>query len=155
MGHVVSWGTLWPPWWSPGCFRSSITDCSEMGQSCCAGRSLKIQLKDCVRSRKHTKGNDHDWFLTTHPEVENGVYFAEIRPTGKKIAFPSLSMCQNGSESVRKASSCSEVKWWIDGLLCAGREGRSRSRHGQVSACLEALRRSLTLKESCQMRTAG
>lgn len=54
----------WGMWWagvltgqcgdSPGCIRSSITDCSEMEQSCCAGRILKIQLKDSLRSCKHT-----------------------------------------------------------------------------------------------------
>lgn len=98
----------------------------------------------------HSKANDHDWLLTTHPEVENGVYFAQICPTGKEIGFPSLGTCQKGGEAVRKAGSCSEVKGWV---ACCVQEGRSR--HGQVSAWLELLRRPLTLKESCQIRRAS
>lgn len=92
-----------------------------MGQSCCAGRSFKVHLKYCLRSCKHTlRVMTMTGFWQLIQKWKMGCTWQRYALQGR-IEFPSLSMCQNGSESVRNVSSWSEAEWWMDGLLCAGR----------------------------------
>lgn len=68
---------------------------------------------------------------------------------GRRFGFPAWA-------NAKKEQGCEESRFMSRGkgmcrLLCARRKGHRRRRHGQVSPCLEMLRRLLTLKE-CQMR---
>lgn len=117
-----------------------------MGQSCCAGRSLKVHLKYCLRSCKHTlRVMTMTGFWQLIQEWKMGCTLKRYALQGR-IEFPSLSICLNGSESVRNVSSWSEAEWWMDGLLCAER-GKAGVGAG-TGRCLPGLKcwQSLTLK---------